>query len=174
MTPHKKQLITIATLFITLLTADQLTKTIVRTTIPLGGPTFDGRESAFFYFTHQQNTGLVGGIFSGIPLITYAAPILATLVLLYLYRHLDPASKIQSIAYGMVAAGAAGNLTDRIRFGHVTDFLQFHFIFIPIDFPWKLYPAFNIADTAICIGVFFLIISWHNIQEPTADAADSL
>jgi len=105
-------------------------------------------------------------MFIGVPIITYSAPVLAGLVLLYLFKHLDPASKLQSIAYGMLGGGAVGNYVDRIRFGWVTDFLQFNFYFIPIDFPWKRYPAFNFADSAICIGVAILLLSGWTQKEP--------
>jgi signal peptidase II len=69
----------------------------------------------------------------------------------------------------MVLGGAVGNFIDRIRLGSVTDFLQFHFYFIPFDFPWKFYPAFNLADTSIVIGVFILVLTWG--REATPDAA---
>ncbi len=97
---------------------------------------------------------------------------MATVVLVYLFRHLDVYSIRQALAYGMVAGGAGGNLIDRIRLGHVTDFLQFYFYFIPFDFPWKRYPAFNVADSAICVGVFLLIISWHKVEGAERRAAD--
>ena len=57
-----------------------------------------------------------------------------------------------------------GNLVDRFRLGWVTDFLQFHFYFIPFDFPWKRYPAFNIADSAICVGVAVLVVAWYVVE----------
>lgn len=174
MTLRKKQVTIILSVFAVLLIADQVTKALVVHYVPLGGPRFEGREEAFFYITHQRNEGLVGGMFSGNRIITFTAPIVASLILLYLFRHLDPRSTWQSIAYGMVAAGAAGNLIDRMRQGYVTDFLQVHFVFIPFDFPWKRYPAFNIADSAICVGVVLLIVCWHRVQEePEAHVADS-
>ncbi len=60
----------------------------------------------------------------------------------------------------MVLGGALGNFIDRLRFGSVTDFLQVHFYFIPFDFPWKFYPAFNLADSAIVMGVIALVFTW--------------
>lgn len=154
--------------FAVVLAADQATKAIVIATIDVGGPY---REDTFFYFTHQRNEGLVGGAFSGMKLITYTAPVVATLVLIYLYRHLNPESRLQQTAYGMVLGGALGNFIDRLRLGSVTDFIQVHFYFIPFDFPWKFYPAFNLADSAIVIGVFILVLTWG--REATPDAARS-
>ena len=65
----------------------------------------------------------------------------------------------------MIVGGAFGNIIDRILFRSVTDFLQFHFYFIPFDFPWKVFPAFNVTDAAIDVGVVLLIISW-NVSTP--------
>lgn len=148
--------------------ADQATKAIVMATMDVGTPY---RPDTFFYFTHQRNEGLVGGAFAGMKLVTYTAPIVATLVLIYLYRHLSPDSRVQHVAYGMVLGGALGNFIDRIRLGSVTDFLQVHFYFIPFDFPWKFYPAFNLADSAIVVGVIVLVFTWG--REATPDAAGS-
>ncbi len=150
------------------LVADQVSKAIVMDTIPTDAsyvPYSEGPK--FFRFVHQRNPGLVGGLFSEHPSLTYVAPLAACLVLVYLFWHLDRRSRLQWISYGMIAGGAVGNIVDRVRLGSVTDFLQFHFYFIPFDFPWKYYPAFNLADSAICVGVFLLMVSWYFVgQEP--------
>lgn len=154
-----------------ILICDQVSKEIVVRTIPERTETVFDHPGEFFWITHQRNTGLVGGMFSDRRGVPFVAPIVATLVLIYLYRHLDPASRFQALAFGMVVGGAIGNLIDRFRFGSVTDFLQFHFIFIPFDFPWKLYPAFNVADSAICVGVVLLVLlTWR--QPVTTESAD--
>ena len=152
--------------FTAVLVADQVSKAIVIALLE-DRPAF--RPDTFFYFTHQRNEGLIGGAFSGVDWITYSAPIVATLVLIYLYRHLDRDSRLQHVAYGMVLGGALGNFIDRVRLGSVTDFIQVHFYFVPFDFPWKFYPAFNLADSAIVVGVFILVLTWG--REATPDAA---
>ena len=165
---RRRQITWILVVFLCVVCLDQATKTLVRRVVPLGGPRFEGRETTFFYVTHDQNRGLVFGAFRDRPYVVYAAPLAATLVLIYLFRHLDRESRAQALAYGLVAGGAIGNLIDRIRLGYVTDFLQFHFHFIPFDFPGKLYPAFNVADSGICVGVFLLILGWRKMDEPRA------
>ena len=167
MTARQRQFKWLFTTLFCVLVFDQITKSIVLASIEVD-PGY--RENTFFYFTHQRNEGLVGGMFSGYPYVTLIAPIVATLTLIYLFRHLNPASRLQSLAFGMVMGGALGNLTDRIRLGSVTDFLQFHFYFIPFDFYWKFYPAFNIADSAIVVGVFVLVLSWNTTQPAQSDA----
>jgi signal peptidase II len=173
---RRKQFIWIATVFLVVLVLDQITKAIVSSAIPLDSVSFYGKEHTFFFFSHQRNPGLVGGMFQNVPLVAFAAPLFATFVLIYLYRHLDPASKLQALAYGMIAGGALGNLIDRFfREGGVVDFLQFQFWFVPFDFPWKIFPAFNVADSAVCVGVFLLLVGWRgpNETDTTNNASNS-
>ena len=73
-------------------------------------------------------------------------------VILLFYRHLPQSNILSTIALGLLFGGAIGNLIDRIRFGHVTDFIL---VRLWGDFYW---PAFNVADSAISIGVIVLII----------------
>jgi len=151
---------------------DQASKLAIIKMIPEGSIDCIEREPVFFHFTHQVNTGLVGGYFRDNVWIPKVFPIFATFVLIYLYRHLNPVSLLQNITYVLVAGGAAGNLFDRFYRGSVVDFLQFHFYFIPFDFPWKDYPAFNVADSCICVGVFLLILGWRKMEEPRTNVAN--
>lgn len=168
---RRRQIVIILSLLALMLCLDQLTKAIVRATFQANDFSWLSEPNKFFRFAHQQNRGLVGGMWTGKGVLTLSAPVAASVVLLYLYRYLNPGSKFQSVAYGMVWGGALGNMVDRFRLGYVTDFLQFHFYFIPFDFPWKRYPAFNVADSAICIGVFLLILTWHTVKR--SDASDT-
>ncbi|MCC6699688.1 MAG: signal peptidase II [Candidatus Hydrogenedentes bacterium] len=161
MTPRAKQLVWVLALVLAVAGADQIVKAIIVHQIERPVPYRDG---TFFYITHERNPGLVGGHFADNRFVAVAAPIVAIAVLVYLLRHLNTHSKVQSAAYGLVAGGAAGNLIDRVLRGEVVDFLQVHFYFIPFDFPWKFWPAFNIADIAICCGVFLLIVTWRQLS----------
>jgi signal peptidase II len=168
---RKTQLLWVMAVVAAVVVLDQVTKALVLAYIPEGSETLGSHMGEFFWLTHQRNRGLVGGMFRNSPIVPLVAPVFATLVLVYLFKHLDPLSRLQSIAYGLVAGGAIGNLVDRVRLGSVTDFLQFHFYFVPFDFPWKLYPAFNVADSAICVGVAALIIlTWRHHPERQEDA----
>ncbi len=160
---RRKQLLWVVVVVCSIVLLDQVTKALVMRYIPEGSETLSSHPGEFFWLTHQRNTGLVGGMFRGSGVVPFIAPLLATLVLVYLFGHLNPASRLQSLAYGLVAGGAIGNIIDRFRLGSVTDFLQVHFYFVQFDFPWKLYPAFNVADSAICIGVVALIVfTWRH------------
>jgi signal peptidase II len=104
---------------------------------------------------YTQNRGAAFGVLSGLVPILVAASIaiLTGLVMLHL-RQATPAFW-QTVAIGLISGGALGNLFDRVRLGHVVDFLSVG--------PW---PNFNIADSAITVGV--LILVWGLTRPATA------
>lgn len=165
MTFPKEQLKWIAPVFLGVLILDQISKTVVRMTIDLNGPV---PRDVFFQFVYHRNQGMIGGAFSGVPIVALIAPVVAVAILLYLFRHLNPESIWQSCAYGLILGGAIGNMIDRIFFRAVTDFLQFNFLFIPFEFPWKFYPAFNVADSAVFTGVGLLLLTWNTGAQKNA------
>lgn len=131
---------------------DQLTKQAIRSGFVYqeSRPVIDG----FFNLVYVRNDGAAWNILSGhgIVLILISA---AVLVLLFVYRRHFIQEHLLShrILFGLMIGGIAGNLIDRIRFGWVTDFLDF-------QFGSYHYPSFNVADSAICIAVgVYIIIS---------------
>ncbi|HWC03391.1 MAG TPA: signal peptidase II [Methylomirabilota bacterium] len=109
-----------------------------------------------FHLVLVMNPGVAFGIFAGIPprwrwiVTVFSLTALALLGSLAL-RILPRGSALTRVAVGLVFGGAAGNLLDRWRFGAVVDF---------IDVFWRTYhwPAFNVADSAITVGVCLLAI----------------
>ena len=88
-------------------------------------------------------------------LVVFATAVVAALA--YWARRLE--RRLTAVALGLVMGGAAGNnLIDRVRFGAVADFLDFHGLF----FPW----VFNVADSAISVGVVLLLIDSFMRREP--------
>jgi signal peptidase II len=87
---------------------------------------------------------------------------LFALLFLFLGRHhFDPHTLGGQVALGLIFGGILGNLTDRLRIGHVVDFLYFYVI--RRNGTEAGFPAFNVADSAICIGVGLLfILSWKS------------
>ncbi len=158
MSVPKRQVRWILIFTLIVLVADQTTKAII---VHFVERPVTYQDRTFLYITHERNPGLVGGHFSGNRFVALAAPLFAIAVLVYLYRHLNPASRVHAIAYGLIAGGALGNLFDRLVRREVVDFIQVHFYFVPFDFPWKFWPAFNVADIGICTGVFLLVATWH-------------
>jgi len=126
------------------LALDQVTKHVVRATLERG-EAFP--ESWPVRFVHVANTGAAFGILqeqNAFLVITTAIGVAAILIY-YWYPPFE--HTIMTIAVGMILGGAVGNLSDRLRLGEVTDF---------IDFPH--YPSFNVADSSIVVGVAALVI----------------
>ena len=128
--------------------ADLVIKTIVRTNMILGHVVpFEGR----FRLNYSTNSG---SVFS-LPLDPTFLIILNTIgvvVLIWIYfHHFSHEGKLIGISLGIVLGGIVGNLTDRIRFGAVTDFID---VRLWGDFQWA---SFNIADASIAAGIMILI-----------------
>jgi len=131
--------------------ADQLSKIWIRSNLLVGQSLF---EAGFFRITYVHNTGAAFGLFQGQSfLLTIVALVGITVLLVYtlvFYRRfplLD--NRLGRPVLGLVLGGAVGNLIDRLRFGYVTDFIDV-----------GLWPAFNLADSAITIGVILLAYSF--------------
>ena len=122
--------------------ADQITKHLVRTTlvygqsIPYEGPV---------RIIHVYNSGAAFGLFRDLTIPLIAASLLGIGILLLVYRNSSNPSLLLRLSLGLQVGGAGGNLLDRVRLGHVTDFLDIG--------PW---PVFNVADASIVVGIFML------------------
>ncbi len=104
----------------------------------------------FFHFTLVHNTGIAFGLFKNQGIIFIAVSIIAILFFgwfLYSRRGDQEFSGISVLALALIMGGAFGNLIDRLRFGYVIDFIDF-----------RIWPVFNIADSAITVGAAILII----------------
>ena len=106
----------------------------------------------FFDLTYIRNTGAAWGMFSN---YTWALSLLAVIMLVLLVvfrRRIMPPGLLNRFSLGLLCGGIAGNLLDRVRLDYVTDFLDLYVG------SWH-WPAFNIADSAICIGVGLYILA---------------
>ena len=107
--------------------------------------------TSFFNLTPVWNKGVSFGIMSSHPeIIRFIIPVLALLVILYLISQIRLQQRMQQMGSAIIAGGAAGNVIDRFLYGKVVDFFDFHIG----GYHW---PAFNIADIAICAGVAIMI-----------------
>jgi len=130
--------------------ADQLSKAWIRSNLPEGHSLF---QLGFFRITHVHNTGAAFGLFQGQSFaLTIVAIIAIVIILTYVlvsYRYFPWFdSMLTKVALGLMLGGTLGNLIDRLRLGYVTDFIDFGY-----------WPAFNIADSAVTIGVIVLASS---------------
>jgi signal peptidase II len=135
--------------------ADQLSKLAVLRFI---GP-WDERVvvAGFFKLVHWGNTGAAWSLFTGNNGLLALVSVVA-LVVLYLTRErFEPQTLTGQLALGLIFGGILGNLTDRLRVGHVIDFLRFYLVRRG-DGAEVGFPAFNVADSAICVGVGLLLV----------------
>jgi signal peptidase II len=134
------------------LIVDQVTKVYIDRSMRLFDsiPIFEN----FFHITYVRNRGAAFSFLSDaswrLPFFI-AVSIIAALVILIAFRKLREDQKLAQSALSMIFSGAVGNLIDRIRLGEVIDFLDAHWY----RHHW---PAFNVADSLICVGVFLLAI----------------
>jgi len=124
--------------------ADQLTKSVVSSHLGLDegihviGP---------FSIHHVQNSGIAFGLFSSATAAVIVVTSVAVLWMVLFFARSGARHPILPAALGLVIGGSLSNLIDRVRLGHVTDFLDF-----------KYWPAFNLADSFIVIGVVILFV----------------
>jgi len=117
----------------------------------------------FFKLVHWGNTGAAWSLFRGNNNILAVVAFLALVVLFFSRNHFDCRSFPGQIAFGLIFGGIIGNLIDRIRWKQVTDFLYFYVQ--PRGGGEIGFPAFNVADTAICTGVgLIFLLTWRNDQ----------
>jgi len=98
-----------------------------------------------FTFTYTTNTGVAFGLFKDLgPIFVGVAVVVIGAIVIY-QREVPQEAWLVRAALGLQLGGAAGNLVDRLRLGHVTDFIHFHF-----------WPVFNVSDMSIVGGVILL------------------
>jgi len=123
---------------------DQATKYLVRDDVPLGT---SNRVTGFLDIVYVRNDGVAFSAFGGKPWVVVLLISIALVALLYYFAtHAD--RPLVWLATGLLFGGAVGNILDRIKDGAVTDFVKF-----------SHWPAFNVADVAINLGVVVLIIA---------------
>ncbi len=149
----------IAAIAALVLVLDQLSKFVVKRLLPAGDEKviIDG----FFRFVHWENTGAAWSMFPGRNYVLAIVGVIALVVLFRYRHHFDAHTLLGQVALGLIFGGIIGNLVDRVFVGHVTDFLYFY---VQRRGAAEVgFPAFNVADSAICIGVgLIFILSWRS------------
>ena len=126
--------------------ADQLTKSVVSRRLPIGDAV---ASLGPFSIHHVQNTGIAFGLFADSTTAVIVLTAAAVTAMLVFFARQAQRHPLLPVALGLVIGGSVSNLIDRVRLGHVTDFLDFLY-----------WPAFNLADTFIVIGVALLFVSF--------------
>ncbi len=146
--------------------ADQISKTWIVQDFHYGERLGVIRD--FFTITHVRNPGGAFSFFADGPVeyrmaFFVGASIVALVLLVIFLRQLEPESRLAASALGMIMGGAMGNLTDRLVYGEVIDWLEFQ---LTATYTW---PTFNIADSTIVVGVAILMVEVFLAEEPTQE-----
>jgi len=163
---ERRLVLVIAVIAVVVVVLDQLTKLVVLDRLAPGAPVTV--VPGLVALTLVMNPGLAFGLLAGVPpgwrWIVVPLSLLALLVLLRVaLRILPTGGWRERSAIGLVFGGAVGNLIDRARFGAVVDFVDVHFR----GYHW---PAFNVADSAITIGVAMLALAALADRSPSTPA----
>jgi len=163
---ERRLVLVIAVIAVVVVVLDQLTKLVVLDRLAPGAPVTV--VPGLVALTLVMNPGLAFGLLAGVPpgwrWIVVPLSLLALLVLLRVaLRILPTGGWRERSAIGLVFGGAVGNLIDRARFGAVVDFVDVHFR----GYHW---PAFNVADSAITIGVAMLALAVLADRSPSTPA----
>ena len=143
---------------------DQITKHLVMRSVDLEQP--HEVIPRFLHLVNVTNTGAAFGSFRNNNGFFIVISCLALLIVLSLLLRRRSHDVWRDVSLALLLAGILGNLTDRLLYGHVIDFLLFN-LHVPLADPW---PAFNVADSCICIAVFCFVIhsfKHHKAAEPT-------
>lgn len=119
----------------------------------------------FFNITYVKNTGMAWSLFSNQTLLLTIVSVVVVIFIIY-YIQTNKLNTMYKIIYGLILGGALGNLYDRIMFQYVRDFLDFYI------FGYN-FPVFNIADSALTIGIFLLLIQFIREEKHDKTKVDS-
>jgi signal peptidase II len=139
------QWVGLAAISVAALAADQLTKALVSSQLAL-----DAHVNVVWFFSihHVQNSGIAFGLFSSATSVVIVLTAVAVAWMLFFFARSGSRHPVLPAALGLLIGGSVSNLVDRLRLGHVTDFLDFRY-----------WPAFNLADSFIVIGVAILLFA---------------
>jgi signal peptidase II len=158
-TPNRR----IALIAVLVVVLDQFTKQIVLRF--LGYAQEKVVIEGFFKFVHWGNTGASWSLFRGNNGLLAGVALIALLVLFLSRHYFDSRTLLSQIAFGLIFGGIVGNLIDRLWAGHVIDFIYFY---VQQSGGTEIgFPAFNLADSAICTGVgLVFLITWRSDCKP--------
>ena len=128
---------------------DQLSKVLIRKNLQLN-------ESIpiiknIFHLTYLTNTGSAFGLFKNLNPFFTIFSVIVVIAIFYIITKVKKNQKLMQFAFGLLLGGTFGNLTDRLIYGAVTDFIDF-----------RIWPVFNAADSAVTISIIiFIILLWE-------------
>ncbi len=140
----KKNIIVVYT-FLLILFFDQMTKFLIKKNFQLGQSVPVIKDT--FHITYVTNTGSAFGLFRGFNVFLIFFSVIVIFIIFYFLWKIKNNDRLLQLALGLLLGGTLGNLIDRLFYGSVTDFIDF-----------RIWPVFNVADSAVSVSVFLLII----------------
>jgi signal peptidase II len=117
--------------------------------------------------TYTKNSGVAFGIGAGIPFPYWVFSVTAIVVIAWLFLRHRVQGLLRQVALALIMGGAIGNLIDRVRYGEVTDFILLSWRH------WQ-FPVFNVADSAVTIGVVLFALGWGRHEPAPLPVAPTL
>jgi signal peptidase II len=115
-------------------------------------------------FTYTRNTGIAFGLGAGVPFPYWLFSVAAAAVIVYLFVRQRVPRPSRQVALALILGGALGNLVDRVTTGEVVDFIL-------VGYRGWHWPVFNVADSAVSVGVVWFALVWPRHSEAAHDAA---
>ena len=141
---NKKNIIVFSTALIVVL-MDQLTKLLIKQNLKLNQSIPIIKNT--LHLTYTTNTGSAFGLFKGVNFIFILISITVIILIFYFIKYIKENEKMLQFSVSLLLAGTIGNLIDRLVYSSVIDFIDF-----------RIWPVFNIADSAVTISVLLLIV----------------
>jgi signal peptidase II len=138
---------------------DQVSKLVAEARLPLG-QAIDLLPILTLYRVH--NTGIAFSLLAGTGVGLIVLTLVITIAVIVIWARSHDGGRLATIGFALILGGALGNLIDRLRFGHVIDFLLLHF-------GERTLFVFNLADAALTLGPVVLILLYLRAENPAAD-----
>ena len=142
---------------------DRWTKQWASTALPFGQPVRVLGD--YLRLTYTRNSGVAFGLGQGTGFPYYVFSLVAIVVIVWMFLR-DRAARglARRFSLALILGGAVGNLVDRVTSGEVVDFIE-------VGVPQWHWPVFNVADSAVTVGVLLFALTWSRRREPTLTAA---
>jgi signal peptidase II len=162
----KRSLLPLAAVAAAVIVLDRWTKHWASEALPFNQPV--QLVGDYLRLTYTRNSGVAFGIGQGTGFPYYIFSVVAIIVIVWMFvrsraRQADagPAGALRRFALSLILGGAAGNLVDRVTSGEVVDFIE-------VGIPQWHWPVFNVADSAVTVGVVLFALAWTRRREPAA------
>ena len=160
----RRSLLPLAALAVVVVALDRWTKHWASTTLPFSQPVQVAGD--YLRLTYTRNSGVAFGLGQGTGFPYYIFSLVAIIAIVWMFLRgregLDP---VRRVSLALILGGAVGNLVDRVTSGEVVDFIE-------VGIPTWHWPIFNVADSAVTVGVLLFALTWARGGEP-AGARDA-